>query len=76
MRRLTATLLALVLPFSFAMLVGLTGFEIMVSFLQAYIFTILAAVYIGSSLSADRSTRPWCTRWTPCSWSRTTPGST
>lgn len=36
-----------VLPF--AMLVALTGFEIMVSFLQAYVFTILAAVYIGGA---------------------------
>src|SRR6478736_6694523 len=42
----TASLLALVLPFSFFMLVALTGFEVMVAFLQAYIFTILAAVYI------------------------------
>jgi F-type H+-transporting ATPase subunit a len=49
----SASLLALVLPFSFAMLVGLTGFEIMVAFLQAYIFTILAAVYIGSSMHAE-----------------------
>jgi F-type H+-transporting ATPase subunit a len=49
----SATLLLLVLPFSFAMLVALTGFEVMVSFLQAYIFTILAAVYLGSSLHAE-----------------------
>ncbi|MFN3255655.1 MAG: F0F1 ATP synthase subunit A [Ilumatobacter sp.] len=35
--------------FPFAMLVGITGFEILVSFLQAYIFTILAAVYISNS---------------------------
>jgi len=49
----SATLLLLVLPFSFAMLVGLTGFEIMVAFLQAYIFTILASVYIGSSMHAE-----------------------
>ena len=46
----SATLLLLVLPFSFAMLVGLTGFEIMVSFLQAFVFALLAAVYIDSSL--------------------------
>ena len=46
----TASLLALVLPFSFFMLVALTGFEVMVAFLQAYIFTILAAVYIGGAL--------------------------
>ena len=36
-----------ILPFS--MLVFLTGFEILVAFLQAYIFTILAAVYINNS---------------------------
>ena len=47
------SLLALALPFSFAMLVGLTGFEIMVAFLQAYIFTLLAGVYIGSALHPD-----------------------
>lgn len=39
---------AAVLPFS--VLVLLTGFEAMVSFLQAFIFTLLAAVYIDSSL--------------------------
>lgn len=33
----------------FLVLVALTGFEIMVSFLQAYVFTILAAVYIGGA---------------------------
>ena len=33
----------------FVVLVALTGFEIMVSFLQAYVFTILAAVYIGGA---------------------------
>ncbi len=45
-----ASLVAVVLPFSFAMLVALTGFEIMVSFLQAFVFVLLAAVYIDSSL--------------------------
>jgi F-type H+-transporting ATPase subunit a len=49
----TASLLILVLPFSFFMLVALTGFELMVAFLQAYIFTILAAVYIGGALHPD-----------------------
>ncbi len=49
----SASLLALVLPFSFAMLVALTGFELMVAFLQAYIFTILAAVYIGGAVHPD-----------------------
>ena len=42
-----------ILPFAFALLVGLTGFEILVSFLQAFIFTILAAVYIGSSMHPE-----------------------
>jgi F-type H+-transporting ATPase subunit a len=36
-----------ILPFF--MLVFLTGFEVLVGFLQAYIFTILAAVYIGGA---------------------------
>ncbi|MEM8923035.1 MAG: F0F1 ATP synthase subunit A [Actinomycetota bacterium] len=45
-----ASALAAVLPFSFGMLVALTGFEIMVSFLQAFVFALLAAVYIDSSL--------------------------
>ena len=48
---LSATIV--ILPFSFALLVGLTGFEILVAFLQAFIFTILAAVYIGSSLHPE-----------------------
>jgi F-type H+-transporting ATPase subunit a len=46
-------LLGLVLPFSFAMLVALTGFEVMVAFLQAYIFTILAAVYLGGAMHPE-----------------------
>jgi len=33
----------------FALLVALTGFEILVAGLQAYIFTILTAVYIGGA---------------------------
>jgi F-type H+-transporting ATPase subunit a len=41
------------LPFSFALLVFLMAFEILVSFLQAFIFTILTAVYIGSSMHPD-----------------------
>ncbi len=39
-----------ILPFF--MLVFLTAFEVLVAFLQAYIFTILTAVYIGSSSEA------------------------
>lgn len=42
-----------ILPFSFGLLVGLTAFELLVCFLQAYIFTILAAVYIGSSMHPE-----------------------
>ena len=43
---------ALLIPTSilpFFMLIFLTGFEILVAFLQAYIFTILAAVYFSNS---------------------------
>ncbi len=46
-----ATIVGAALPF--ALLVALTGFEVLVSFLQAYIFTILAAVYIGSSMHPE-----------------------
>ena len=45
--------LVVALPFSFFMLVALTGFEVMVAFLQAYIFTILAAVYIGGAMHPE-----------------------
>lgn len=45
-----ASALAAVLPFSFAMLVALTGFEIFVSLLQAFVFALLTAVYIDLSL--------------------------
>src|SRR5258705_191094 len=34
----------------FLLNIGVTGFEILVAFLQAYIFTLLTAVYIGDSL--------------------------
>jgi F-type H+-transporting ATPase subunit a len=40
-------------PFSFALLVAMTGFEILVSFLQAFIFTILTAVYIGGAMHPE-----------------------
>jgi F-type H+-transporting ATPase subunit a len=36
-----------ILPFG--MLIFLTAFEVLVAFLQAYIFAILAAVYINNS---------------------------
>ena len=41
------------LPLPFVMLVFLTGFEILVAFLQAYIFTILTAVYIGGAMHPE-----------------------
>jgi F-type H+-transporting ATPase subunit a len=37
----------------FLVLIGLTGFEVLVSFLQAYVFTILAAVYIGGAVHPE-----------------------
>ncbi len=46
-----ATIVGGALPFT--LLVFLMGFELLVSFLQAYIFTILAAVYIDSSMHPE-----------------------
>jgi F-type H+-transporting ATPase subunit a len=40
-------------PLPFIVLVGLTGFEIMVALLQAYVFAILAAVYIGGAVHPE-----------------------
>jgi F-type H+-transporting ATPase subunit a len=48
-----APALKAITPLPFVMLVFLTGFEILVSFLQAYIFTILAAVYIGGAMHPE-----------------------
>ena len=42
--------LVAVLPFSFIMLVLLTAFEMFVAFLQAFVFALLTAVFIDSSL--------------------------
>jgi len=44
---------AVIAPFSFFLLVAMTGFEVLVSFLQAFIFTILTAVYIGTSMHPE-----------------------
>ncbi|MDQ3738552.1 MAG: F0F1 ATP synthase subunit A [Actinomycetota bacterium] len=47
---------AILIPFGvlpFFMLLFLTAFEILVAFLQAYIFTILAAVYIGGAMHPE-----------------------
>ncbi|MCO5313459.1 MAG: F0F1 ATP synthase subunit A [Microthrixaceae bacterium] len=42
--------LVLAMPFSFFMLIAFVGFELMVAFLQAYIFALLTGVYIGGAL--------------------------
>jgi F-type H+-transporting ATPase subunit a len=49
----SATLLVVILPFSFGLLIALTGFEILVAGLQAFIFTILTGVYVGSSMHPE-----------------------
>jgi len=55
---ISATLFAIqwqivILPFSAFLLIALTGFEVLVAFLQAFIFTILTAVYIGQSMHPE-----------------------
>jgi F-type H+-transporting ATPase subunit a len=47
------SLLLIALPLPFAMLVVVTGYEIFVSALQAFIFTTLTAVYIGEAMAGD-----------------------
>ncbi len=49
----TKSILAVVLPLPALMLVFLTGFEVLVALLQAYIFTILTAVYIGGAMHPE-----------------------
>lgn len=49
----TKSILAVILPLPVAMLILLTGFEILVSVLQAFIFTILTAVYIGGAMHPE-----------------------
>lgn len=48
-----AAALKVIFPLPFVVLVGLTAFEILVIFLQAYIFTILTAVYIGGAVHPE-----------------------
>jgi len=47
----SATYIVAILPFG--LLVALTGFEVLVAGLQAFIFAILTAVYIGGSMSPE-----------------------
>jgi F-type H+-transporting ATPase subunit a len=49
----TKSILAVILPLPFAMLVLVWGFEILVGALQAFIFTILTAVYIGGAMHPE-----------------------
>ena len=46
----SASLIVVIEPVTFAGLVVFTAFEVGVSLIQAFVFTILAAVYIGGSL--------------------------
>jgi len=46
-------LIAIFAPFSFAISVALVGFEIFVSILQAFIFSILTASYIGGAMAEE-----------------------
>ena len=50
---LAANLLIVPSVLATIMLVLMTGFEVMVAFLQAYIFTILTAVYIGGAMHPE-----------------------
>jgi F-type H+-transporting ATPase subunit a len=45
--------IAVFAPFSFAISIALVGFEIFVSILQAFIFSILTASYIGGALAEE-----------------------
>lgn len=47
---LTPSLLAVAAGGSFLLAVGMTAFEVLIQFLQAYIFTLLAAIYISGAL--------------------------
>lgn len=47
----TKSIMIVLLPLPVAMLVAVTVFELLVAVLQAFIFTILAAVYIGEAMN-------------------------
>ncbi len=46
----SGTYQVLFIPLPFFMLTAMTAFEILVAVLQAYIFTILTAVYVGEAI--------------------------
>jgi F-type H+-transporting ATPase subunit a len=47
---ITPSFLAAAAGGSFLLAVGMTAFEVLIQFLQAYIFTLLAAIYISGAL--------------------------
>lgn len=47
---LTPSFFAVVAGGSFVLAVGMTAFEVLIQFLQAYIFTLLASIYISGAL--------------------------
>jgi F-type H+-transporting ATPase subunit a len=49
----TKSVLIVILPLPAAMLVLVTAFEVLVAVLQAFIFTILTAVYIGEAMHPE-----------------------
>jgi F-type H+-transporting ATPase subunit a len=49
----TKNLSAVLLPLPFLAVVFFTAFELLVSFLQAYVFALLAGVYIGQAVSHE-----------------------
>jgi F-type H+-transporting ATPase subunit a len=49
----TKSFVAVILPLPFIMLVIVTAFEILVAALQAFIFTILTAVYIAGAMEPE-----------------------
>jgi F-type H+-transporting ATPase subunit a len=49
----TAKVQAVILPFPFLLLIAMTAFEVLVGFLQAFIFAILTGVYIGLTIHPE-----------------------
>jgi F-type H+-transporting ATPase subunit a len=47
---LTPTFFTAVAGGSFALAAGMTAFELLIQFLQAYVFTLLASIYISGAL--------------------------
>ncbi|MBI4744299.1 MAG: F0F1 ATP synthase subunit A, partial [Actinobacteria bacterium] len=43
----------IVAPFPLALAVAMSGLEILFSFIQAYIFTVLSSMYIGAAIHPE-----------------------